>query len=166
MTESVKAQIKELIAGLREQKNLAENKLEQALQQRENIQGMPVPRVDVKRGFADAVNESARQFEETLKVIIYRRARSRDAIGVSKSPDVIRELGNYNQLNIDAINYFFGDIIKSKLNTYVDEMVYFDVNDGMPDDEFETELDKANADIEQLKADRDALAKELESILR
>jgi hypothetical protein len=160
-----KNKIKDLINEVRGQVKTAETALENALQERENIISTPIPRQEVKDNFAYAVDRSADAFKNTLLSLVSSGARKRDAIGVNKHPDVIRKAGQYHELNIDAINFFLGDIIKVKVNDFIDNMDYFGVTDGITELDYKDKINVVETKIDELKANRDNIVNELDSIL-
>lgn len=165
MTGIQKQKIQELIGEVRAAVSKAESKLEAALQERENIISLPVTKQQIKNDFAYAVDTSAARFEETFNSVIAGRSRKRDATGISKSPDMIRKIGNYSELNIDAINYFFGDIIKNLTNKKIDEVEYFGRDDGVDNLEFNELLEAAEIKVDKLKLEHDEVVAELQTIL-
>jgi len=163
---SVKNKINELIGELRAKKQEYDNRLEKALQEREDILASPIPKQEIKDNFNQAVDDSAKRFEEALRNLVHGRARRRKAIGVQRTPEVIRKQGSYSELNIDAINFFLGDIIKSKVSEFIDELDYFGLDDGLSDEEHKKLLNKVEAKIDDIKIERDSLVEELNSILK
>lgn len=160
-----KNKIKDLINEVRGQVKTAETALETALQERENIIATPIPKQEVKDNFAYAVDRSADAFKKTLMSLVSYAARKRDATGTRKQPEVIRTQGAYHELNIDAINFFLGDVIKVKVNDFIDEMDYFGVADGVTELDYKEMINVVETKVDELKANRDSIVSELDSIL-
>gem|GEM_PF-4194896 len=164
MASTQAKQIQALVGQVKSAVSKAEMDLEAALQERENIIALPIQKQQIKDDFAYAVDTSSAKFEETLNSMIAARARKRDATGIKKSPDVMRKQGNYNELNIEAINYFLGSVIKDLTNQKIDEVSF--LSDGVDDAEFEQLLETVEIKIDKLKIARDEVVGELQSILR
>lgn len=164
--ESPQKKIKQLVDQVRQQVLQAEAKLEKALQERDNILAMPISKEEVKKNFSYAVDKSANKFQETLKNTISGRARKRNVTGIKKHPDVIRSPGQYNELNLDALNFFLGTTIKQKVSEFIDEMDYFGVTDGIDEVEYNQLLETVDIKINELEKNRDSIISELNLILK
>ena len=164
--QETKNKLQSLIADLRYQKLQHYEKLTRAIEEREHIASYAMPRDEVLSNLFEAIDQSAEKFEKVMLSVVSGVARRRHATGVNRSPDLVRELGNYSQLNIDSINYFMGDIIKDRLTQYVDDMPWpGGLRNGMTDDEYYRQLKAADAKIDQLKTEHDALEHQIMSIL-
>ena len=116
--------IKKAVDDIRTQVASIEAELEKALQHRETIAAMPITQKEVLNNLFYAIDTSAEKFSSSLKLIISGCARRRNGTGIYRYPEVIREEGAYHQLNVDAVNFFFGDELKAKLKRFIGEMDY------------------------------------------
>lgn len=164
--KDIQTKLQTLISDLRIQKQLQYAKLNEAIAERELIASSAMPKAEILQNLFSAIDYSAEQFQKTMQSIVSGIARKRHGTGVNRSPELIREVGNYSQLNIDSINYFMGDVIKEKLIQYVDEMPWpGPAQNGIDDDEYYRQLKIADAKVDKLKAEYDEIENQIMSVL-
>jgi hypothetical protein len=156
--------LKQLMAGVREQANKIDQELEAALQRREAIARIPIPKAELYTNLCYAIDEGAKDYEKQLSNEIIRLSRKRgaDAYGVNKTPDVFRCIGAYGEIEINALHYFYGDAAKAKLKDFIFKGV--DLPDGLADQQYLEQLDAADVEIDRIAKQRDVLLAELDLV--
>lgn len=155
--------VRTLIGSLREELQIINQNLDAAFAKRDVLAMTPFPKADLIANLEAAVDleaeEYKRQFGNHLQYLICLRKGKR--IGINKSPDPLRNIGNYSQLNIEALHYFYAKEIKAGIRALVNDL---NCPEGLNDEAYETSLKQLDAEIEQLVVERDALQTELEAI--
>jgi hypothetical protein len=156
-------EIKQLAASLKAKCAKIDQDFNEALAEREKVARIPIPRDELYQNLCAAIDEGAAKYTKYWKSQLHWLAQKRgaDAHGINKSPDPFREVGNYHELDINALHYFYGDMAKMKLKELVDGA---NIPDGLIDKQYAARLAEADKAVDLVAGQREALQLQLEVI--
>lgn len=162
---TLRKQYTTLVAGVRSQLAEMDGQLAALRDERKRLAGAWRPRAETQTRLEQTVDAAAERYARRLEAKIASAARPETLPGSVQGLMDGARVGE--QFDADALSYFFGDHIKSKVGQVVKDQVWhgFDNDaDGIPVEGRRSRLEELDLQITELESERDALRGEIASM--